>query len=231
MSAIFVAWTSRLVPSVRIGLIWPSAFVGPMSKGSEQSRGTKINARISMPIQSINQSINLLFATFILHQHNLLAGDLCKLSWAFHYKHSYYGGFPIKPWNGINNHLIHYSVYYLHVWTNFGTFGLLYDMQNNANFRNFKLIMARHYSWLLITTPLVELTPSDIVAPCIRKEIRIPESGKFFLLELGILGFGIRNRVQGIKISVKTGIRNPSSTDEKSGIPGTWNQEATAWNP
>ena len=123
------------------------------------------------------------------------------------------------------------SVYYLHVWTNFGTSGLLHDMQNNANFRNFKLIMARHYSWLLITTPLVELPPSDIVAPCIRKEIRIPESGKFFLLERGILGFGIRNRVQGIKISIKTGIRNPSSTDEKSGIPGTWNQEATAWNP
>lgn len=91
--------------------------------------------------------------------------------------------------------------------------------------------MARHFSSLLITTPLVELTPSDIVAPCIRKEIRIPESGKFFLVERGILGFGIRNRVQGIKISIKTGIRNPSSTDEKSGIPGTWNQEATAWNP
>ena len=45
------------------------------------------------------------------------------------------------------------------------------------------------------------------------------------------MGFGIRNRVQGIKISIKTGIRNLSSTDEKSGIPGTWNQEATAWNP
>ena len=95
-------------------------------------------------------------------------------------------------------------------------------MQNNANFRNFKLIMARHYSWLLITTPLVELTPSDIVAPCIRNEIRIPESGKFFLVERGILGFGIRNRVQGIKISIKTGIRNqvPLTKNPESRVPG-----------
>ena len=105
-------------------------------------------------------------------------------------------------------------------------------MQNNANLRNFKI---DHGTAL-------ELTPSDILAPFIRKEIRIPESGKFFLVESRIYKFfsyGTCNpglwkpeyRVQGIKISIKTGIRNPSSTDEKSGILGTWNQEATAWDP
>ena len=34
-------------------------------------------------------------------------------------------------------------------------------------------------------------TPCSLLAPC--KGIRIPESGKFLLLELGILGFEIRN--------------------------------------
>ena len=44
--------------------------------------------------------------------------------------------------------------------------------------------------------------------------IRIPEAGKFWLVESGILGFGIRNSVQGI--------RNPTND---------WNPESTAWNP
>ena len=41
-----------------------------------------------------------------------------------------------------------------------------------------------------------------------------PESGKFLLVESGILGFGIRNSDQGI--------RNPTND---------WNPESTAWNP
>ena len=32
-----------------------------------------------------------------------------------------------------------------------------------------------------------------------RKGIRIAESGKFLLVECGILGFGIRNTAQGIR--------------------------------
>ena len=46
------------------------------------------------------------------------------------------------------------------------------------------------------------------------KVIRVPEAGKFSLVECGILGFGIRNSVQGI--------RNPTND---------WNPEFTAWNP
>ena len=52
------------------------------------------------------------------------------------------------------------------------------------------------------------------------------ESGKFllveceiqeiFLVELGILGFGIQNTVRGIRIALTTRIRNPSSTDKES---------------
>ena len=41
----------------------------------------------------------------------------------------------------------------------------------------------------------------------------IPE---IFLLESGILGFGIRNTVRGIRIALTTRIRNPSSTDKES---------------
>ena len=38
-----------------------------------------------------------------------------------------------------------------------------------------------------------------------------------FLVKSGILGFGIRNRAQGIWIPMKTGIQNPSSTDKECG--------------
>ena len=38
------------------------------------------------------------------------------------------------------------------------------------------------------------------------KGIQIPQSGKFWLVESGILGFEIRNTAQGVK--------NPSSTDK-----------------
>ena len=39
------------------------------------------------------------------------------------------------------------------------------------------------------------------------KGIRILESGKFLLVESGILGFGIRNIAQGIRNPTKIGIR------------------------
>ena len=44
--------------------------------------------------------------------------------------------------------------------------------------------------------------------------MRIPESGKFLLVESGIFGFGIRNSAQGI--------RNPSNDS---------NPESSTWNP
>ena len=50
------------------------------------------------------------------------------------------------------------------------------------------------------------------------KEIRIPESGKFLLLESGILGSGIQNTAQGIRISLTIGIQDQSSTDKESRI-------------
>ena len=63
------------------------------------------------------------------------------------------------------------------------------------------------------------------VAPC--KGIRIPESKKLLLVESrwsGMLGFGIRHIVQGI--------RNPSKDwKSKSVSDNTWNPESTAWNP
>ena len=51
--------------------------------------------------------------------------------------------------------------------------------------------------------------------------MRIPKSGKFLLVESGILGFGIRNSAQGI--------RNPSNDSNPES--STWNPESTAWNP
>ena len=66
---------------------------------------------------------------------------------------------------------------------------------------------------------------SDI-AP--HKEIYILESGKFFLVESGILeislvetrilGFGIRNTAQGIRIPLSIGLRNQRSTDKNSRV-------------
>ena len=66
---------------------------------------------------------------------------------------------------------------------------------------------------------------SDI-AP--RKEIQILESGKFLLVESAILeislmetrilGFGIRNTAQGIRIPLSIGLRNQGSTDKKSRV-------------
>ena len=59
---------------------------------------------------------------------------------------------------------------------------------------------------------------------------RNPEN--LFFVESGILGFGIRNKAQGIRNPLCIGIRNPSC----SGFPGnleskTWNPKSTAWNP
>ena len=51
--------------------------------------------------------------------------------------------------------------------------------------------------------------------------MRIPESGKFLLVESGILGFVIRNSAQGI--------RNPSNDSNPES--STWNPESQAWNP
>ena len=63
-----------------------------------------------------------------------------------------------------------------------------------------------------------------------KAEVTLPqhvsESGKFvlvecgipeiFLVEFGILGFGIQNTVRAILIALATRIRNPSSTDKES---------------
>ena len=50
---------------------------------------------------------------------------------------------------------------------------------------------------------------SDIheIAPC--KVIRIPESGKFLLVESGIMGSGIQNPAFGVQDPAKKGIQNP----------------------
>ena len=57
--------------------------------------------------------------------------------------------------------------------------------------------------------------------------MRIPESWKFLLVESGILGFGIRNPIQGIHIIPLTiGIRNPSSSVKNWNLP-----ESTVCNP
>ena len=50
------------------------------------------------------------------------------------------------------------------------------------------------------------------------KVIRITKSGKFFLVESAIKGFGFRNLAQGIRNPTKMGIRNPCPTAKKSGI-------------
>ena len=52
--------------------------------------------------------------------------------------------------------------------------------------------------------------------------------GKRLILLVGsrILGFGIRNTARGIRnLTLKTGIRNPSSTDKD------WNPVPAIWNP
>ena len=52
--------------------------------------------------------------------------------------------------------------------------------------------------------------------------IRIPESVKFFLVESGILGFGIQNKAQGIRNPTKD--LNPESTKKDSNqLPGIRN--------
>ena len=53
-------------------------------------------------------------------------------------------------------------------------------------------------------------------APC--KGIQISGSGRFLLVESGILGFGIWNVAKESGISLKIGIWNPSSTDKENGI-------------
>ena len=55
--------------------------------------------------------------------------------------------------------------------------------------------------------------------------ILIPEFGKFWPVESGILGFGIQNTFQGFRILEKIGIQNPCSTDKD------WNPGSTARNP
>ena len=62
------------------------------------------------------------------------------------------------------------------------------------------------------------------------KGVRFLESGirnpeNLSLVESGILGFGIRNKVQGIRNPLCIGIRNPSC----SALPG--NPESKTWNP
>ena len=60
-------------------------------------------------------------------------------------------------------------------------------------------------------------------------ECEIPE---IFLVEFGILGFGIQNTVRGIRIALTTRIRNPSSTDKESaGIRLSRNPVSGIWNP
>ena len=65
------------------------------------------------------------------------------------------------------------------------------------------------------------------IAPC--KGIQIAEFGRFLLVEPGILRFGIWNVAKESGISIKIGIRNPSSTDKEnlyqypeSGIRNPW---------
>ena len=68
----------------------------------------------------------------------------------------------------------------------------------------------------------------DPFAPC--KEIRIPESMKFLLVESGILGFGIQNTAVGIRNPTEDW--NPESRFHWQRLySSTWNPESTAWNP
>jgi len=52
-----------------------------------------------------------------------------------------------------------------------------------------------------------------------------PEFGKLFFVESGILGFGTRNKAQGIRNPLCIGIGNPSC----SGLRG--NPESRTWSP
>ena len=76
----------------------------------------------------------------------------------------------------------------------------------------------------------MEFAVKQEVTPCC-KGIPIPESRKFWLVESGILDFGIRNTAQGIRgIPLTIEIRNPTSK-KKSLESSTWNLESTAWKP
>ena len=58
------------------------------------------------------------------------------------------------------------------------------------------------------------------------KGIRIPESGKFFIVESGILGFGIGNTAQGIgNATNESGIQVPL-TKSRNPVPGIRNPES-----
>lgn len=75
-------------------------------------------------------------------------------------------------------------------------------------------------------TPLCRWNFSLAAASC--KGIRIPQSGKFSLMEsgirknsargFGVLGFEIRNTAQGIRNPLTIGICNPSITDKEPGL-------------
>ena len=70
------------------------------------------------------------------------------------------------------------------------------------------------------------------VASC--RRIRIPEFGKYLLVESGILGFGIRNIAQGLAgILLTIGlIQSPSSTDKDCyPVPGIRNPWCAIQNP
>ena len=61
--------------------------------------------------------------------------------------------------------------------------------------------------------------------------MRDPEPGKYFLVESGIMGFGIRNTDQGIRNPTKDW--NPSSTDKdwNSAVPAIRSQQCGIQNP
>ena len=72
--------------------------------------------------------------------------------------------------------------------------------------------------------------------------IRIPESGKFLLVESemeenlhvesGILGFGVRNTAEEFGIPLATGIQNASSANKGWNlVSGIRNPESMTWNP
>ena len=65
----------------------------------------------------------------------------------------------------------------------------------------------------------VDLIPSDLSlfasSNLVSKVIRITKSGKFFLAESTIQGFGFRNLAQGSQNPTKMGIRNPCPTDKE----------------
>ena len=69
-----------------------------------------------------------------------------------------------------------------------------------------------------------------LVAPC--KGIGIPESGKFSLVESGVLGFGIRDTGQGIRNPTNDWNPEPSSIDEGlNPVPGIRNTRREILNP